>query len=68
MPSSDFKQRNKMLKKDQIYNWFDKYEMPSNRETYILNQVTKKACTQSHTIKRYRLAYFKRRLIWALRA
>jgi len=42
MTSSDVKLKNKTLKKDQVFNWFDKYEISPIRETYLLNQNLKK--------------------------
>ena len=67
MSSSDFQLRNKMLKKDQVYNWFDKYETSPHRDLYLLNRVTVESNTQAQSTKSYKLAHLKRKLTMVLR-
>ena len=68
MTSSDFKLKNKALKKDEVFNWFDKYESSPNKETYLLNQELKKGDGYALPRKYQKLMQLKHKLNHAFKS
>jgi hypothetical protein len=68
MTSSDYKLKNKALKKDQVFNWFDKYESSPIKETYLLNQELKKGDGHGQGRKYQKLRRFKRKFNFAFKS
>ena len=67
MPTSEFMLRKKLLKKDQVYNWFDRYEETQNKEIYLLNQEVVKCEKLERSEKSRTLNKFKHKLRFAAR-
>jgi hypothetical protein len=68
MTSSDYKLKNKALKKDQVFNWFDKYESSPIKETFLLNQELKKGDGHVLGRKYQKLRQFKRKFNFAFKS
>ncbi len=68
MTSSDFKLKNKALKKDEVFNWFDKYESSPIKEAYLLNQNLKKGDERAWSRKYQKLRQFKRKFNFAFKS
>ncbi|GMM68854.1 hypothetical protein MTsDn1_21490 [Alteromonas sp. MTD1] len=53
MSTSDNLRRTKALKKDQVYNWFEKYETKSTASVYVINRnVEKRTVTATNATAR----------------